>query len=93
MQGVRSLGKKGGTPGAAFPLPELLTSAVWMPWPVPAPGRPGTRGPEGPQDSGSGSIRSVAAAAAPGLPYLARPALAWRKTERSEPGARGSSSR
>ena len=36
--------------GSLFP--ELLTSAVWMPWPVPAPGAPELEGPRDPRTRG-----------------------------------------
>lgn len=83
MQSVRSLGKKGGTSRAVFPLPGAPGKRCLDALASLSPRSPRTRGPVGPQDVGSGSIRSVAAAAPPGLPYLARPALARRKTERS----------
>ena len=83
MQGVRSLGRKGGTPRAVFPLPGAPGKRCLDALASRSPRSPRTRGPVGPQDVGSGSIRSVAAAAPPGLPYLARPALVRRKTERS----------
>ena len=50
MQGVRSLGKKGGTPGAAFPLSGAPDERCLDALASPCPGRPGTREPEGPQD-------------------------------------------
>lgn len=59
MQGVRSLGKKGGMPGAVFLLPgspgeHCLDASA---------GSPRTRGPAGLRDMGSGLIRSAEAAA------------------------------
>lgn len=67
-------GRKAGRLGLPSLFPELLTSAVWMPWPVPCPLAPGTESPRDPRIDTVGG-----AAAAPGLPYLARSALAWRK--------------
>lgn len=91
MQGVRFLGKKGGTPRAVFPLPRALGEGCLESRRVPA---------RAPQDSrarwtpGRGvRVDKVGGGrGTPGLPYLARPAPARREAERS-PGARGSSSR
>lgn len=82
MQGVRFLGKKGGTPRAVFPLPRALGEGCLESRRVPA---------RAPQDSrarwtpGRGvRVDKVGGGrGTPGLPYLARPAPARREAERS----------
>lgn len=82
MQGLRSLGKKGGTPGAVFPFPRAPGERC-----LDAPARPCPGAPqlEGPWDSGRGVRNDKVGGGrrTTGLPYLARPALARRETEKS----------
>lgn len=82
MQGVRFLGKKGGTPGAVFRFPKLLASAVWIPRPVPARAPQNSRA-RGTLGRGVRIDKVGCGRGTEGLPYLARPALARREMERS----------
>lgn len=90
MRGLRSLGKKGGTPGAVFPFPRAPGERC-----LDAPARPCPGAPqlEGPWDSGRGVRNDKVGGGrrTTGLPYLARPALARRETEKSR--GRGDRSR
>lgn len=51
-------GRKAGRLGLPSRFPELLTSAVWMPWPVPAPGAPELESPRDPRIDTVGGGRS-----------------------------------
>lgn len=79
MQGVRSLGKKGGMPGAVFPLPgapgeHCLDAPAREPQNSRAHGSPG---------HGVRIIKVGGGRGTTGLPYLACPTPARRETERS----------
>lgn len=50
LQGMRSLGKKGGTPGAVIPLPGAPGERCLDAWASPGPS---TSEPKGPRDSGT----------------------------------------
>ena len=79
MQGVRSLGKKGGTPGVVFPLPRA-PGELWLDAPARAPQNSRARGTLG---HGVRIYKVGGGRGTTGLPYLERPTLARRETERS----------
>lgn len=69
-------GRKAGRRGLPSLFPELLTSAVWMPWPVPAPGAPELEGPRDPRTQGQDRYGRWRPQQHPAYPTLRAPL--WR---------------